>query len=198
MEERRKSVDGEIRSKAEVVHQKEAKINHMEKKLEKQEHKLEMKSERLKEKEKDLEAKLKTSNEKEKSIKAKEKRLEIEKKQMLSDNISLHTVKDELEKLRADISRHGLQIHKERENFRIIEEEKAEHLHLQLELKEDIKTCRLQNELLLKECEDLKQDRNNFEKEWEALDDKRASITKELREIDGEKEKLEKLQHSEE
>ncbi|KAI8024454.1 Protein CROWDED NUCLEI 1 [Camellia lanceoleosa] len=181
-EKERKSFDDEIRSKAEAVHQKEAEINHMEKKLEKQEHELEMKSERLKEKEKDLEAKLKTLNEKEKSIKAKEKRLEIEKKQMLCDNISLHTVKDELEKLRADISRHELQIHKERENFRIIEEEKAEHLHLQLELKEDIQTCRLQNELLLKEGEDLKQDRNNFEKE----------------EIDGEKEKVEKLQHSEE
>lgn len=90
--------------------------------------------------------------------------MEIEKKQMLSDNISLHTVKDELEKLRADISRHELQIHKEREKLRITEEEKAEHLRLQLELKEDIETCRLQNELLLKEREDLKQDRNNFEK----------------------------------
>ncbi|KAL7001264.1 hypothetical protein U1Q18_002416 [Sarracenia purpurea var. burkii] len=197
IEERRKSLDDEMRCKVEAVKQKKAEINHGEEKLAKREQALENKSERLKEKEKELEAKMKTLKEKEKSIKAEEKRLGVEKKQILSDTENLHVLKDELEKVRADISCHDLQIHEEREKLRITEEDKAEHHRLQLKLREEIDECRLQ-ELLLKEREDLKQERNKFEKEWEALDEKRASITKELREIDEEKSKLEKLQLSKE
>ncbi|PSS13407.1 Protein CROWDED NUCLEI like [Actinidia chinensis var. chinensis] len=191
MAKRRKLLLDEIRSKAEAVRQKEAEINHVEEKLGKREQALEKKSERLEEKEKDLEAKLKTSNEKEKSIKAEAKRLEVEMKQMLS-------IKDELYKLRAEISRRELQILEEKETLRISEEEKAEHLRLMLELKEEIEQFRLQKELFLKETEFLKQDRKKFEEEWEVLDDKNVSITNELRQIDEEKEKLEKLRHSEE
>lgn len=61
MEERRKSLDDEIRDKTEAMQQKEAEINHMEEKIRKREQALEKKSERLKEKEKDLEATLKAS-----------------------------------------------------------------------------------------------------------------------------------------
>lgn len=198
MEERRKSLDDEIRDKTEAMQQKEAEINHMEEKIRKREQALEKKSERLKEKEKDLEATLKASKEMEKSIKAEERRLEAEMKQMLSDKESLHIVKDELDKLRAEISWHELQIREEKEKLVITEEEKAEHLRLQLELKEEIEKYRLEKELLLKEGEDLKLDRKKFEEEWEALDEKRVSIAEAFRVIDEKREELEKSRRSEE
>lgn len=198
MEERRKSLDDEIRDKTEAMQQKEAEINHMEEKIRKREQALEKKSERLKEKEKDLEATLKASKEMEKSIKAEERRLEVEMKQMLSDKESLHIIKDELDKLRAEISRHELQIREEKEKLVITEEEKAEHLRLQLELKEEIEKYRLEKELLLKEGEDLKLDRKKFEEEWEALDEKRDSIAEAFRVIDEKREELEKSRRSEE
>ncbi|KAI8527599.1 hypothetical protein RHMOL_Rhmol12G0087700 [Rhododendron molle] len=197
MEERRKSLDDEIGDKTEAMQQKEAEMIHMEEKIRKREQALEKKSERLKEKEKDLEATLKASKEMEKSIKAEERRLEVEMKQMLSDKESMHIVKDELDKLRAEISRHELQIREEKEKLVITEEEKAEHLRLQLELKEEIEKYRLEKELLLKEGEDLKLDRKKFEEEWEALDEKRVSIAEACGVIDEKREELEKSRRSE-
>lgn len=198
LEEKRRSLDDEIKGKAEAMQRKEAEINHMEEKLLKREQALEKKSERLKEKEKDLEAKLKASKEKEKSIKMEEKRLEVEMKQMVSDKESLHVVQDELDKLRAEISQRELKIREEKEKLVITEEEKVEHLRLQLELKEEIEKYRLQKELLLKEFDDLKLDRKKFEEEWEELDEKRISIAQTLRVIGEKREELEKSRHSEE
>ncbi|CAK9144227.1 unnamed protein product [Ilex paraguariensis] len=197
IEEKRKSLDDEMRSKVDGVDQKEVEINHTAEKLQKREQALEKKSERVKEKQKDIETKLKSLKEKERSIKVEEKTLELEKKQALADKKSSQSLKEELEKLRCEISQRELQIHKESEELRVAEEEKAEHLRLQSELKEEIQKYRLQKGLFLKEGEDLKQCRKKFEEDWEALDEKRAAFTRELRELNEEKEKLEKLRHSE-
>ncbi|KAK9277409.1 hypothetical protein L1049_006952 [Liquidambar formosana] len=198
LEQRRRSLDEELRNKVDAIEQKEVEINHKEEKLGKREQALEKKLERVKEREKDLEVKLKTLKEKEKSIKAEEKKLGVENKQLLSDKESLQLLKDEIEKIRADNSQQERQIQEESEKLKITEEERSEFLRLQLELKQEIEKCRLQKELLLREGEDLKQEREKFEKDWEALDEKRAEVTKELKEIERERENLEKLQYSEE
>lgn len=198
MEERRKSLDEELRNKAEAVNKKEVELAHMEEKLQKQEQALEKKSDRLKDKEKGLDAKLKNLKEKEKSIKAEEKRLESEKKRMLSDKESLQALEAELEKSRAGIDHQELLIKEAKEKLRITEEEKADHIRLRSDLKEELEKYRLQNQLLLKEGEDLRQERRKFEEEWEALDQKQASVDQESKKLDEEKEKLEKLRLSEE
>ncbi|MBA0563437.1 hypothetical protein Golob_008416 [Gossypium lobatum] len=198
LEERRKSVDEELEGKIHEINQQEAEINHKEEKLRKQEQALDKKSERMKEKEKDLEVRLKTVKDKEKLVKTEEKKLELEKQQLYAAKENLQALKDEIDKIGSETSQQELRIQEESEKLKITEKDRAEHIRLQSELKQQIVNCRHQEELLLKEHEDLKQQRENFEKEWDALDDKRAEIIMKQKEIDEEKEKFEKLQHSEE
>ncbi|VVA17884.1 PREDICTED: CROWDED NUCLEI [Prunus dulcis] len=198
MEERRKSLDKELSGKVEVVEQKELKINHREEKLLKQEQALHEKSERLKEKNKELETKSKNLKENEKTIKVNEEMLEVERQQVLADLESFQNLKDEIQKIKDENVQLELQIREEREKLVITQEERSEHLRLQSELQQEIKTYRLQNELLSKEAEDLKQQREKFEEEWENLDERKAEISRELEKIVEEKEKLEKLQGTEE
>nr|GMC87794.1 protein CROWDED NUCLEI 2 [Ipomoea batatas] len=128
---------------------------------------------------------------------AEEKRLELIKKEISSDKESLLVLKDELEKMKSDINQKEMHIREETEKLRITEAERSEHLRLQAELKQAIERCRIEQETLLKEGEELKQDKKKFEYEWEALDEKRAAVAKELENVREEKEMLEKLQHDE-
>ncbi|XVE53373.1 hypothetical protein DITRI_Ditri02bG0199000 [Diplodiscus trichospermus] len=198
LEEKRKTVDEELETKVYQVKQQEAEINHKREKLIKQEQSLDKKSERVKEKEKDLEVRLKTVKDKEKLLKIEEKKLELEKQQLSSAKENLQALKNEIDKIGAETSQQKLRIHEESEKLKITEEERSEHIHLQSELKQQIDNCRHQEELLMKEHEDLKQQRENFEKEWEVLDEKRAEIIMLQKEFAEEKEKFQKLQHSEE
>lgn len=198
LEGKRKLFDEEMRKKADDLDQKEAEITHMEEKLRKREQGLENKSDRVKEKEKDIEEKLKILKEKEKYMKAEEKKLDLVKEEIFSEKESSLVLKDELEKMKAEISQKQLQIHDESEKLKVIEAERREYLRLQTELKEEIEKCRVKKELLLKEGEDLKQERKKFEEDWEALDEKRAAVTGELQQLNEEKQMLEKLRHSEE
>ncbi|KAI3719924.1 hypothetical protein L6452_20830 [Arctium lappa] len=198
IEEKRKSIEDDMRSKVEAIEQKEDEINHKEEKVKKQEKALEKKSERLNEKEKELDMMLRELREKEKSSKAEAKKMEMDKKQVLSDKESLEILKVNTEKVRDEIIRKEAQIQEEIEKLRITEDERTAFARLQLELKEELEKCRQQKELIMKEVDDLRKDRMKFEGEWEALDEKRSVITKELREFDEQKEALEKLRQSEE
>lgn len=198
IEQKRKAFDDDLKSKVVEVEKKEAEINHKEEKIAKREMALEKRLEKCKDKEKDVESKLKDLNGREKTMKSEEKNLETEKKQLLADKEDILTEKAELEKIRDANEQQLLKIYEEKNQLRISEEERAEYLRLQSELKEQIGKCRLQEEMLLKEAEDLKQQKENFEKEWEQLDDKRAEVEKELKKISEQTEKLEKEKLSEE
>ncbi|CDP00558.1 unnamed protein product [Coffea canephora] len=198
LEGRRRLLDEEMRKKSDDLDEKEAEITHMEEKLRKREQGLENKSDRVKEKEKDVEAKLKLLKEKEKNMKKEEKNLDLVKEEIISEKESLLVLKDELKKMEVEISQKQLDIHVESERLKVIDAERREYARLQTELKEEIEKCRLKKELLLKEGEDLKQDRKKFEEGWEALDEKRAAVTAELQQLTEEKQMFEKLQHSEE
>lgn len=198
MDRKRKDLEYELKSKVAEVEKKEAEVNHMEAKVAKREQALDKKLEKLKEKEKDFESKLKDLKDREKSVRIEEKKMEHERKQILSDKEDLLSLKVEIEKTKADIEERRLRLNEESERLKLTEEERSEHVRLQSELKQEIGKGRLQRELLLKEGEDLKQEKERFEKEWEDLDEKRAEIKKELEYVTVQKENLEKLKRSEE
>ncbi|GAB2299908.1 hypothetical protein Dimus_033957 [Dionaea muscipula] len=196
--QKRKTFDDELKSKADEVEKKEVVVRHMEEKVTKREVALEKKLEKFKQKEKDLESKSTVLREKEKSIRAEEKKLEREKKDMLIEKEDLLNLKEELEQRKAEIEEQLLKIQQEREQLKVTEEERSEHLHLQSELKQEIDKYRLQKEVLCKEVDGLKVERESFEAEWEALDEKKAEIEKDLRNLTEEKEKFEKWRRLEE
>ncbi|KAJ0043912.1 hypothetical protein Pint_18833 [Pistacia integerrima] len=198
IEQKRKSVDDDLKSKVIEVEKKENEINHKEEKIAKRELALDKKLEKFKEKEKDFESKVKALKDREKTIRSEEKNLETEKKQLLADKEGFLSLKAELERLKVENEQELLKIHEARDQLKVSEEERAECLRLQSELKEEIENCRLRQELLLKETEDLKQQKESFEREWEELDEKRAAVEEELKKINGQKEKLDKERHSEE
>ncbi|KAK9085885.1 hypothetical protein Sjap_026296 [Stephania japonica] len=198
MEHKRKALDEELKSKVVALEDKETEIHHQEEKLSKREQALEKRMEKSKEKEKDLELKWKAYKEREKSIKAEEKKLEMERKQILTDKDNMQILITEIEKKKAENEEQQRLLHEERENLRVIEEERNEILHLQSELKKEKDSWKYQEELLLKEREELKQDRENFEREWEVLDEKKADNAKELKCVTEEKENFKKWKQSEE
>ncbi|PIA31370.1 hypothetical protein AQUCO_05000038v1 [Aquilegia coerulea] len=198
LDNKRKSVDEELKAKVVALEHREIEINHREEKIAKREQAVEKKMEKSKEKEKVLESKSKSLKDWEKSIKDEEKNIEIEKKQMAADKESLQILIAKLEKDRADIKEEQERLLGLEEKFKVTEEERTEHLRLKSELKQEIEKWKRQEELLMKEHQDLRQDRENFEKEWDVLDEKRAEIIKELERVSLEKESYEKMKHLEE
>ncbi|KAH7516601.1 hypothetical protein FEM48_Zijuj10G0152400 [Ziziphus jujuba var. spinosa] len=198
MEKKNKALEKELSTKKDAVNKKEAEINHREEKLGKREQALQEKSERLKDKKKEFDEKLKAAKEREKVIKVEEKKLEVEKQLVIADRENLQNLMDEVERIKAENVQLELQISEEMEKQRITDKERSEHGHLQLELQQEIENYRLKNESVFKEAEDLKQDKEKFEKEWEELDIKRSEINREHEEIVKEKENFEKLRLLEE
>ncbi|WCJ25416.1 Nuclear matrix constituent protein 1 [Euphorbia peplus] len=197
-EQRRKSLEDELKTKVIELEKKEAEIKHMEDKIVRREQALDKRIDKVKEKEKDFDSKSKALKEREKSIKAEEKNLESEKRQLTADREEFLNLKAELEKIRDSNKEQLLKIREEKDQLKVNEDERAEYVRLQSGLKEEMEKCRLQEKQLLKEVEDLKQQKQNFEREWDDLDERRAEIEKEVKSINEQKEKFEKQRASEE
>ncbi|XP_065880190.1 nuclear matrix constituent protein 1 [Euphorbia lathyris] len=197
LEKKKKDLDEELRSKVAAMGQHEVEILHREEKLRKREQALDKKSERVREKEKDIELKLKSVKATQKSVNAEQKKLELEQRKLLADRESLLTLKNECEKIRSEISQQELQTNEESENLKIASDERLEHIRMQAELKLELEKCRLQEDFLTKEGEELRGEREKFEKELEVLEGKSDQLSKELKEITKEREKFEKLRHNE-
>ncbi|XP_038720065.1 protein CROWDED NUCLEI 1-like isoform X2 [Tripterygium wilfordii] len=195
LDQKRKIFDEDLKSKVLQVEKKEAEINHIEEKVSKREQALDKRLEKLREKELQYESKSQALEEMEKAIGSEEKNLVTERKQIAADYEDLLCLKAEVEKIRADNEEQLMKIREENNRLKISVEERAEYLRLQSELKEEIKKCRVQEELFLKETEDLKQQKELFEREWEQLDEKRTEIEKELKGVIEQKEKFEKQTH---
>lgn len=197
MEEKRKSIENDMRGKLDAIKQKQDEINHKEEKLKKREEALGKKLERYNEKELEIETKSKALKEKEKSYKLEVKSLEADKKQFLSEIESLEALKSETENLRNEITLKELHVKEEIESLKITEDERATFSRLQSELKAERENCRLEKELIMNERDDLRNDRVKFEVEWEALDENRSVVAKELRELNEQKENWERRQETE-
>ncbi|KAL1216128.1 Protein CROWDED NUCLEI 2 [Cardamine amara subsp. amara] len=193
-EERRKSLDKELKRKIEELERHKVEINHNEEKLQKRNEAMNKKFDRVNEKEMDLEAKLKTIKEKEKIIQTEEKKFNLEKQHLLSDKESLEDLQKEIENIRAEMMKKEEMIQEERKSLELKKEEREEYLRLQSELKSQIEKSRLHEEFLSKEVENLKQEKERFEKEWEILDEKQAECNKERLKFSEEKAKFERSQ----
>ncbi|KAI4339631.1 hypothetical protein MLD38_024549 [Melastoma candidum] len=192
-EEKRKALEEGLERRGLDVQKKEAELSHREEKFLKREQALEKKSDKVKEREEDLQLKLKELKEREKAHKSEEKNLEAERMQVLVETEKLLSFKAILEKERADCEVQLLKIHAENDQLKVTEEERGEFVRLQTELKEEIEKCHLQKELLLKESDELRNQRQTFEKEWEALDEKKIDVDKKLKEIVIQRERYQKF-----
>ncbi|GKA65164.1 crowded nuclei 2-like protein [Tanacetum coccineum] len=197
MEEKREFIENDMRGKLDVIKQKEAEINHKEKKLKKQEEVLGKKLERYNEKELEIEKKSKALKEKEKSYKLEVESLQADKEQFLSEIESLEALKSKTENIRNEITLKELHVKEEIESLKIAEEERATFSCLQSKLKDEREACRLEKEFIMKERDDLRNDRVKFEVEWEALDENRLVIRSELKEFNEQKENWERRQETE-
>ncbi|KAM0012067.1 putative protein crowded nuclei [Helianthus debilis subsp. tardiflorus] len=198
MEEKRKSLDDEFKVKVIEVEKKEVEVNHLEGKIAKREQALEKKLEKINSKEKDVDVKLKELKEKEKTFKAEQKTLEKEREKLRGEMENLSSLEAELKKLSSEIEEQRSKVNKEQERLRVTEDERAEFVRLQAELKQEIEKTRQERELVLSERENLKCEKEKFEVEWEELDEKRAEIKKELESVALQTEKMEKSNRVEE
>ncbi|KAI4386445.1 hypothetical protein MLD38_004376 [Melastoma candidum] len=196
--ERWKHLDKELRIKREEIEQCDSEINHREHKLMKRVSALDMKAEKISEEEKDIEGRFKNLEEHEKSIIADSERLEMGKKELLRERETLQSLRDEIEKIKADIAERKLDIKEASESLQTKSNDRSEHIRLQTEFKVQLEKCHRQWEMLMKEQEELKREKEKIDRDWETLDVNRASCLEGEKDFLEENIKLEELKLSEE
>ncbi|CAA6673109.1 unnamed protein product [Spirodela intermedia] len=187
MEKRRSLVDEELKEKLDSVEKKAKEVSMKEEKVAKREQTVEKKTEKLKEEKADLDVKSKALKKWEAAIKADEKNLDKQSKQLAEDTQQLLLSKSELEAEKAAVDEEKQSILTEKENLKVTEAEREEHTLLQARLKQEIDEYIALKGSLENEREDLRQERERFEKEWDVLDEKRASLAADLKQFNDER-----------
>ncbi|KAJ4757366.1 hypothetical protein LUZ62_067741 [Rhynchospora pubera] len=167
----------EIKERAFVV--REEKISHRELELERKMHK-------LKELEADLDAKSRVLKNWEASAKEDEKKIKADHEKLDEDLKDFSALRSELEILKKSLEEEKLQILRDEERLRVTHEEKERHSMLTTQLEQEIDKQRSLNFSLSKELEELRLQKESFEREWELLDDKRNALNEERENLERE------------
>ncbi|KAK1302734.1 hypothetical protein QJS10_CPB12g00243 [Acorus calamus] len=198
MENRRKSLDEQLGEHRATLDQKEDELNLRDDKVAKRENALDTKEEKLKEEERSIESRRREIKKLDDSLKSREKDLKEEVNQLVIEKKQILISLEGLEKAKIEIENEKSSLLRAKENLQITVAERSGFDRLQLQLKDEIEENTMLKESLIKDGEDLKKERTNFEKEWEALDEKIASVAEEFKQLAEEKHRLERWHHDEE
>jgi hypothetical protein len=145
---------------------------------------LEMKMHKLKEMEEDLDAKSKVLKNWEASVKEDEKKIKADREKLDENLKEFNASRSELEILKKSLEEEKLLVLRDEERLRVTHEEKEKHLMLTFQLEHEIDKQKSLNFSLSKELEELRSQKENFERQWELLDDKRNALNEEREKLE--------------
>ncbi|PKA53852.1 Putative nuclear matrix constituent protein 1-like protein [Apostasia shenzhenica] len=198
MMEKRRNFDQEAKRHLDSLEEEKKQVRCKAEHVTDREKALEIEIVKLRSNEKDLDTKSKALKNWEDSLNAEERRLRVEKEHLIKDSQELATSRDQLSKEKLATIADRQKIILEKENLRVTEEEREQHLKLQSELKLEKEEYYMLKESLEQEKEALKQERELFERDWEVLDERKMAFEAEVNCCRAEREKFEKWQHNEE
>jgi chromosome segregation ATPase len=198
LEKRRESFELDLKDRLKSIEKREKEIARREDQISKREQTLETKAQKLKEKEAALQSGSKALKKQEEDVKNEEAKLSEEKTALDQEKIEINNSRAEMERLKAGIEAEKADVIKEREELKLTEKEREEHDQLMTRLKQEIEDYRARTDSVLKETEDLAQQKQKFETEWELLDEKRAAAEAEFKRVNEERERFERWREAEE
>ncbi|EPS60674.1 hypothetical protein M569_14128 [Genlisea aurea] len=196
-EEKRKLLLEEHQLNLYALNRKLAEINHVEEKLKIREEALEKKSERAKEKEKEVHSMSKGVNSRKKTLSMEDKNLDSLRKEVDSEKTGLQTLNERLENIKAEISQQKMRVDDETAKLRMADDERTQHSRIVAGLKQEIESYRSHNDSLAIQIQHIKEDREKFEEEWNALDEKRDELAKSMRQLQEKTDFVENLKATE-
>lgn len=134
---------------------------------------------KLKEMEADLDAKSRVLKNWEASVKEDEKKINVGRQKLDKDLKEFSALRSELEILKESLEEEKLRISRNEERLRVTHEEKEMHLVLTSQLEQERDKQKALNCSLSKELEELRVQKESFERQWELLDDKRNALHEE-------------------
>ncbi|XP_023517391.1 protein CROWDED NUCLEI 4-like [Cucurbita pepo subsp. pepo] len=176
---KQKAVEDEIEGRRRAWELREMDLKQREEQLLEAELDLEAQSRSLATKEKEVEELSKFLDEKEKNLRAAEQELELSK-------ALLHKEKDECSKMKLELQQsldyledRSKQVDCAKDKLEAIRSETNELSLLEMKLKEELDSVRVQKLELMDEADKLMLEKAKFEAEWEMIDEKREELRKE-------------------
>lgn len=141
---------------------------------------------KLKEMEADLDAKSRVLKNWEASVKEDEKKTKADRQKLDEDLKEFSALRSELETIKKSLEEEKLRISRDEERLQVTHEEKERYLVLSSQLEQEIGKQKLLNFSLSKELGELRVQKENFERQWELLDDKRNTLNEERERLEKE------------